>query len=66
MSDSTELAKHVLHHAGLYNKEVIVLSSKVLIDRVDELEKLICEGLCRYHQTCGDCEQCLKVKELFK
>ncbi len=66
MSDSTELAKNVLHNAGLYNKEVIVLSSKVLADRVDILEKLIRNGFCRYHQSCGNCEQCLKIQELLK
>lgn len=34
--------------------------------RINQLETLVCRGVCNFAQPCGNCEQCQKTKELIE
>ena len=48
------------------NMTTVIGAGRVLAKRVEELEAIICGGICNFQgQPCGECQQCEKVREVF-
>lgn len=45
------------------NMTTIIGAGRVLAKRVEELEAIICGGICNFNQPCGECERCAAVRE---
>jgi len=45
------------------NMKTAIDAGRVLAKRVEELEAIICGGICNFNQPCGKCERCVAVRK---